>query len=127
MLAAVIGIGSNSVRALVARNNEGVFERLYRDREGTRLFAGLDSRGMQAMLNLLMMILTGNILPLTLFPDSWQKVITMLPYAQMLDAPIRLYTGAYAPETAWAILLRQAAWTAVLAAAGCYTGNRWRC
>ena len=46
MLAAVIGIGSNSVRALVARNNEGVFERLFRDREGTRLFAGLDSRGM---------------------------------------------------------------------------------
>ena len=46
MQAAVIGIGSNSVRALVARNNGGVFERLYRDREGTRLFAGLDSRGM---------------------------------------------------------------------------------
>ena len=46
MQAAVIGIGSNSVRALVARNNAGVFERLYRDREGTRLFAGLDSRGM---------------------------------------------------------------------------------
>ena len=45
MLAAVIGIGSNSVRALVARNDEGVFQRLYRDREGTRLFAGLDSRG----------------------------------------------------------------------------------
>ena len=45
MLAAVIGIGSNSVRALVARNNGGVFERLYRDREGTRLFAGLDNRG----------------------------------------------------------------------------------
>ncbi len=46
MQAAVIGIGSNSVRALVARNHEGVFERLYRDREGTRLFAGLDSQGM---------------------------------------------------------------------------------
>ena len=46
MLAAVIGIGSNSVRALVARNNAGIFERLYRDREGTRLFAGLDSNGM---------------------------------------------------------------------------------
>ena len=46
MQAAVIGIGSNSVRSLVARNNGGVFERLYRGREGTRLFAGLDSRGM---------------------------------------------------------------------------------
>jgi len=45
MQAAVIGIGSNSVRALVARNDEGIFERLYRDREGTRLFAGLDSQG----------------------------------------------------------------------------------
>ena len=46
MLAAVIGIGSNSVRALAARNNGGVFERVCRLREGTRLFAGLDSRGM---------------------------------------------------------------------------------
>ena len=46
MLAAVIGIGSNSVRSLIARNNEGLFERLYRDREGTRLFAGLDEKGM---------------------------------------------------------------------------------
>ena len=46
MLAAVIGIGSNSVRALVAQNNGGVFERVYRSREGTRLFAGLDSEGM---------------------------------------------------------------------------------
>ncbi len=46
MRAAVIGIGSNSVRSLVAQKNGDVFERLYRGREGTRLFAGLDSRGM---------------------------------------------------------------------------------
>ena len=46
MQAAVIGIGSNSVRVLVARNQDGVFERIYRGREGTRLFAGLDSRRM---------------------------------------------------------------------------------
>ena len=45
MKAAVIGIGSNSVRALIAQNNDGFFERLRRDREGTRLFAGLDSEG----------------------------------------------------------------------------------
>lgn len=46
MKSAVIGIGSNSVRMLIARNTGGIFDRLYRDREGTRLFAGLDSRGM---------------------------------------------------------------------------------
>jgi ABC-2 type transport system permease protein len=78
----------------------------------------LDSRGMQGMLNMLMMILSGNILPLTLFPDSWQRVITLLPYAQLLDAPIRLYTGQTAASEAPRILLIQAAWILVLAGIG---------
>ena len=78
----------------------------------------LDFRGMQALLNLLMMTLSGNILPLTLFPDSWQPVITALPYAQLLDAPIRLYTGEYSPEQAPGILLLQAGWILVLVLAG---------
>ena len=78
----------------------------------------LDPRGFQAMLNLLMMILSGNILPLTLFPDSWQRVITLLPYAQMLDAPIRLYTGEYALPQAPGVLLLQGVWTVLLILAG---------
>ena len=78
----------------------------------------LDSRGIQAMLNLLMMILAGNILPLTLFPDRWQKVITLLPYAQLLDAPIRLYTGETPPAAAPRILLVQAVWILLLTGAG---------
>ena len=84
----------------------------------------LDPRGMQGMLNLLMMTLSGNILPLTLFPDSWQKVITLLPYAQLLDAPIRLYTGEYALARAPQVLLLQAGWTAALIAAGCWLWKR---
>ena len=79
----------------------------------------LDSRGMQALLNLLMMILAGNILPLTLFPDSWQRVITLLPYAQLLDTPIRLYTGEYALSRAPEALLIQVCWTLLLVLAGC--------
>ncbi|MBR6474491.1 MAG: hypothetical protein IKS98_03490, partial [Lachnospiraceae bacterium] len=74
----------------------------------------LDPRGMQSLLNLLMVTLSGNLLPLTLFPDSWQKVITMLPYAQLLDAPIRLYSGEYMVSEAPLILLRQSGWAAVL-------------
>ena len=42
---AVIGIGSNSVRMLVSEVEEDGFRRLTRDREGTRLFAGLDAEG----------------------------------------------------------------------------------
>ena len=45
MLSAVIGIGSNSVRALMAEAAGNSLERRWRDREGTRLFAGLDDEG----------------------------------------------------------------------------------
>ena len=45
MIAAVIGIGSNSVRGLLAEAEGNTFTRLMRDREGTRLFAGLDATG----------------------------------------------------------------------------------
>ncbi len=44
MKAAVIGIGSNSVRMLLARVEGGEIHRLRRDRAGTRLFAGLNEK-----------------------------------------------------------------------------------
>ena len=44
MRVAVIGIGSNSVRMLLADVAAGRMTRLSRDREGTRLFAGLDEQ-----------------------------------------------------------------------------------
>ena len=78
----------------------------------------LDSRGMQAMLNMILMIFAGNILPLTLFPDSWQKVIRLLPYAQALDAPIRLYPGDTPVSSAWQIFLIQCIWIVVLISLG---------
>ncbi len=78
----------------------------------------LDPRGMQALLNMLMMLLSGNILPLTLFPDRWQGVLTLLPYAQLLDAPIRLYTGEAAPGSGAGVLALQAGWAALLILAG---------
>lgn len=78
----------------------------------------LDHRGVMAMLNLLMTTFSGNILPLALFPDSWQRVITALPYAQLLDAPIRIYTGQYTLGQAPRVLLVQGLWTAALVCLG---------
>ena len=80
----------------------------------------LDARGMQGLLNLLMMTFSGNLLPLTLFPDRWQKFITLIPYAQLLDAPIRLYTGDYALTEALRVYAVQAFWIIVLIALGAY-------
>lgn len=83
----------------------------------------LDPRGIQGLLNLLMMTLSGNLFPLTLFPESWQKVITFLPYAQLLDAPIRFYTGEYLPNEAFRIYGIQAFWVVILIALGVYMWN----
>jgi ABC-2 type transport system permease protein len=84
----------------------------------------LDPRGIQGLLNLLMMTLSGNILPLTLFPDSWQKVITLFPYAQLLDAPIRIYTGDYGLESVLRVYVIQCFWVIVLVLLGIYMWNR---
>ena len=86
----------------------------------------LDPRGMQAILNLLMMTFSGNILPLTLFPDSWQRVITLLPYAQLLDAPIRIYTGDSPLSAAPGVMLIQGGWTLLLILTGCLLWRRNR-
>lgn len=80
----------------------------------------LDNRGMQALIKLMIVTFSGNLLPLTLFPDGWQRVVTLLPFAQLLDAPIRLYTGqsplAYAPR----VIAVQAAWTLILVFLGLF-------
>ena len=88
----------------------------------------LDPRGISAMLDLLMISFSGNILPLTLFPDSWQRGLSLLPYAQLLDAPIRLYTGEYAPIEALRILPVQIVWAAILIGLGkgLWNANRRR-
>ena len=86
----------------------------------------LDPRGVQAMLNLLMAILSGNILPLTLYPDRWQRVITLLPYAQLLDSPIRLYTGMRQVSEAYFVLFLQLFWTLALISLGLLLWKRNR-
>ncbi len=78
----------------------------------------IDFKGFQALLNLLMATFSGNILPLTLFPDSWQQVVKLLPYAQLLDAPIRLYTGETPLHQAGEVFLIQGAWLLIFVAVG---------
>ncbi|MBQ8202514.1 MAG: ABC-2 family transporter protein [Clostridia bacterium] len=74
----------------------------------------LDRRGISAILNLTMMTFSGNVIPLTLFPDSVQMLIRYQPFAQALDAPIRMYQHAAGlPE--WLLNVTvQIAWIVVL-------------
>ena len=56
----------------------------------------LDPRGISGMLNLAMAALSGNVIPLTLFPERFQALIRYQPFAQALDAPIRMYLAPQA-------------------------------
>lgn len=78
----------------------------------------LDRRGISAILNLTMMTFSGNVVPLTMFPDALQALIRYQPFAQALDAPIRMYQHAAAlPE--WALNVGvQLAWILALRALG---------
>lgn len=84
----------------------------------------IDFKGFQALLNLLMATFSGNILPLTLFPDSWQGVVRLLPYAQLLDAPIRIYTGETPLSQAGEVFLIQGAWLCIFVGIGLYLWHR---
>ena len=84
----------------------------------------LDRRGISAILNLTMMTFSGNVIPLTLFPDALQALIRYQPFAQALDAPIRMYQHAASlPE--WALNVGvQLAWILVLRAMGRFMWQR---
>jgi ABC-2 type transport system permease protein len=84
----------------------------------------LDQRGIAAMINLVMMALSGNVIPLTLFPDRLQALIRYQPFAQALDAPIRMYQHTQAlPE--WLLSLGvQLAWILILRAVGRWMWQR---
>ena len=78
----------------------------------------LDKRGISAILSLTMMTFSGNVIPLTMFPDGLQAFIRYQPFAQALDAPIRMYQNcASLPD--WALTVAvQVVWIFILRAVG---------
>ena len=78
----------------------------------------LDNRGITAMITLISNAFAGNIIPLTLFPDSVQTLIRYQPFAQALDAPIRMYLHAQVAGE-WALNISvQLLWLMLLVTAG---------
>ncbi|MBQ3486217.1 MAG: ABC-2 family transporter protein [Clostridia bacterium] len=84
----------------------------------------LDKRGVSAILNMTMMALSGNVIPLTLFPDGVQTLIRYQPFAQALDAPIRMYQQAAAAPQWLLNTAVQIGWILILRALGRYMWQR---
>lgn len=74
----------------------------------------LDPRGVASILQLTMAFLSGNVIPLTMFPESLQSLMRWQPFAQALDAPIRMYLHAQPlPEFLISVTV-QTAWLAAM-------------
>lgn len=84
----------------------------------------LDNRGVTGAISLIMIFLAGNIIPLSMFPDSWQNFMMLNPFAQIIDTPIRLYTGQCALKDVPLQLLIQLVWICALVLLGRHVWSR---
>ena len=80
--------------------------------------AALNDRGITAVATPVVIVFSGNLLPLALLPDAWQTALLIQPLAGLMDIPARLYFGQLSGWQAVGALGLQAFWTALLVALG---------
>jgi ABC-2 type transport system permease protein len=80
--------------------------------------AALSERGVNALVGPIVIVFSGSLVPLPLFPDWLQPALRLQPLAGLLDTPFRIYGGHFGGWNAVAALGRQAAWAVVLALIG---------
>jgi ABC-2 type transport system permease protein len=80
--------------------------------------ASLNERGVNAVLAPMVIVLSGQLLPLNFFPESVQTMLHLQPFAGLVDIPFRIYFADLAGAVAVQSLALQAAWTVVLIGLG---------
>jgi ABC-2 type transport system permease protein len=80
--------------------------------------ATLNARGVNILFVPIVIVFSGNLLPLSLFPDALKTLFLVQPFAGVLDIPNRIYFGALSGQMAWVGLGLQAFWTATLVVVG---------
>ncbi|NLU71214.1 ABC transporter permease [Streptomyces sp. HNM0575] len=78
----------------------------------------LDGTGLNMLSTLLSMFFSGMLLPLTVFPGSFGEVVRLLPWAATMQVPADVLLGQYEGAGVLSAFAFQAAWAAVLLAAG---------
>jgi ABC-2 type transport system permease protein len=78
----------------------------------------VDVRGVSTLAAGVWTMLSGFIMPLAFFPDVVLPVLRALPFAAMVDAPVRVFLEHAIGMEALAIIATQAAWAVVLLGAG---------
>ncbi len=71
----------------------------------------LSGEGVMRMIPALVMLFSGNIIPLPLFPDWMQPLLNFLPFRGLVDVPFRLYLGHIPAIYTGTAFAHQIAWT----------------
>jgi len=78
----------------------------------------LSGDGLSRLIPAAVVLLSGMIVPLPLFPGWAQGILNLLPFRGVVDLPFRLYMGHIPPGQVFAVLAHQLGWTVGLVAIG---------
>lgn len=84
----------------------------------------VSGEGLKRLMPHTVVLLSGMIVPLPLFPDWLQPFLSMQPFRGVLDIPFRLYTGIIPSNEVFYYLGFQFVWALILMAAGRILINR---
>lgn len=70
--------------------------------------------GMLMAKEALLSFLTGQLIPISFFPEIFQDIFQYLPFSSMIYTPVMIYLGKYTGYTLYFMLLRQLVWIILL-------------
>ena len=70
--------------------------------------------GLRMVKEALLGFLTGQLIPISFFPEAVQRVFGFLPFSSMIYTPVMIYLGKYTGRTLAFMLLRQGIWVLAL-------------
>ncbi len=80
--------------------------------------------GMDMAKNALLGFLSGQLIPISFFPEVLQTVFTFLPFSSMVYSPVMIYLGKYSGQELLFVLGRQFFWIIFLYVLGSYLWSR---
>ena len=80
--------------------------------------------GMNMAKNALLGFLSGQLIPISFFPQAVQTLFTFLPFSSMVYTPVMIYLGKYVGSELWFVLARQAFWVVFLYALGSFLWSK---
>nr|WP_315594150.1 ABC-2 family transporter protein [uncultured Cupriavidus sp.] len=86
--------------------------------------AASNERGINTLAGPIVIVLSGNLLPLPLLPDTWQALLLVQPLAGVVDIPARIYFSQLDGAKMLAALGLQCSWIVLLIALGHAAMNR---